>query len=119
MQSLAPAIQQAAGDPSNAVSMLMAAAAAFAGNTAAPSDSKNMAAAVNQFVADPQVAHVPAAGAVPGTEAHLPQGVDPAHAAGPAPDAAPLAAVAPARRTAGCPGPRTGSCPRRRACTRT
>ncbi|MCV7014404.1 hypothetical protein [Mycolicibacterium madagascariense] len=96
MQSLAPAIQQAASDPSNAVSMLMAAAAAFAGNTAAPSDSKNMAAAVNQFVADPQVAHVPAVGAVPGTEAHLPQGVDPAHAAGPAPDAAPLAAPAPA-----------------------
>ncbi|MDX1892585.1 hypothetical protein [Mycolicibacterium sp. 050158] len=94
MQSLAPAIQQAAGDPSNAASMLMAAAAAFAGNSAAPADSKNMAAAVNQFVADPQVAHVPAAGAIPGTEAHLPQGVDPAHAAGPVPDAAPLAAVA-------------------------
>ncbi len=85
MQSLGPAIQQAAADPSNAASMLMAAAAAFAGNSAAPTDSKNVAAAVNQFVADPQVAHVPAAGALPGTEAHLPQGVDPAHAVGPAP----------------------------------
>jgi len=92
MQSLGPAIQQAAADPTNAASMLMAAAAAFAGNSAAPSDSKNVAAAVNQFVADPQVAHVPAAGVVPGVEAHLPQGVDPAHAVGPAPDAAPLAA---------------------------
>ena len=76
MESLGPAIQQAAGDPTNAASMLMAAAAAFAGNSAAPSGSKNVAAAVNQFVADPQVAHVPAAGAIPGTEAHLPQGVE-------------------------------------------
>ena len=88
MESLGPAIQQAAGDPSNAASMLMAAAAAFAGNSAAPDSSKNVAAAVNQFVADPQVAHVPAAGALPGTEAHLPQGVNPAHAAGPAQGAA-------------------------------
>jgi hypothetical protein len=93
MQSLGPAIQQAAADPTNAASMLMAAAAAFAGNSAAPSDSKNVAAAVNQFVADPQVAHVPAAGVVPGVEAHLPQGVDPAHAVGPAPEAAPQAAA--------------------------
>jgi hypothetical protein len=103
MQSLGPAIQQAAGDPSNAASMLMAAAAAFAGNSAAPSGSKNVAAAVNQFVADPQVAHVPAAGAIPGVEAHLPQGVDPAHAAGPAPDAAPLAAPAPEAAPAPAP----------------
>ena len=95
MQSLGPVIQQAAGDPSNAASMLMAAAAAFAGNSAAPDSSKNMAAAVNQFVADPQVAHVPAAGALPGTEAHLPQGINPAHAAGPAPEAVPLAAPVP------------------------
>jgi hypothetical protein len=94
MQSLGPAIQQAAADPTNAASMLMAAAAAFAGNSAAPADSKNVAAAVNQFVADPQVAHVPAAGAAPGIDAHLPQGVDPAHAVGPAPDAVPEAAPA-------------------------
>lgn len=103
MESLAPAIQQAAGDPTNAASMLMAAAAAFAGNSAAPDSSRNVAAAVNQFAADPQVAHVPAAGAVPGTEAHLPQGVDPANAVGPAPEAAPLAAVAPAPE--GAPAP--------------
>lgn len=92
METLGPAIQQAAADPQGAASMLMAAAAAFAGNAAAPDDSKNVAAAVNQFAADPQ-AHVPAAGA--GPEAHLPAGVDPAHAVGPAPDAAPLAAPAP------------------------
>src|SRR3954466_7164207 len=86
MESLGPVIQQAAGDPTNAASMLMAAAAAFAGNSAAPSGSRDVAAAVNQFVADPQVAHVPAMGAVPGTEAHLPQGVNPANALGPVPE---------------------------------
>src|SRR5690348_9707222 len=59
MQTLGPAIQQAASDPTNAASMLMAAAAAFAGNSAAPSGSRNVATAVNDFVADPQVAHVP------------------------------------------------------------
>lgn len=94
MNSLGPAIQQAASDPTNAASMLMAAAAAFAGNSAAPSGSRDVAAAVNNFVADPQVAHVPAEGAVPGTAAHLPQGVDPLNAAGPAP--LPEAAAAPA-----------------------
>jgi hypothetical protein len=93
METLGPAIQQAAADPSGAASMLMAAAAAFAGNAAAPSDSKNVAAAVNQFVAEP-AAHVPAAGA--GPEAHLPAGVDPAYAVGPVPGAASIAAPAPA-----------------------
>jgi hypothetical protein len=105
MQGLAPAIQQAANDPSNATSMLMAAAAAFAGNSAAPADSKNMAAAVNQFVADPQVAHVPAVGAAPGVEAHLPQGIDPANAVGPAPDVPPEALVAAAPSGDVVPGP--------------
>ncbi len=78
--------------------MLMAAAAAFAGNAAAPADSRNVASAVNQFVADPPVAHVPATGAVPGTEAHLPAGRRPANAVGPAPEALPqaLPEVAPA-----------------------
>src|ERR1700742_3600184 len=80
MESLSPAIQKAAGDPYNAASMLMAAAAAFTGNSAAPTDSKNMASAVDQFVAQPAAAHVPAPGAAPGAEAHLPAGVDPAHA---------------------------------------
>ena len=45
--------------------------------------------------------HVPAPGAVPGTDAHLPAGVNPANAAGPVPDAmpevpTPVAAPAPA-----------------------
>ena len=87
VQSIGPAIERAAADPTNAASTLMAAAAVFAGDAAAPPDSKNVATAVNQFVA-----HVPAPGAVPGTVAHLPAGVDPAHAVGPVPDAAPLAA---------------------------
>ena len=117
MQSLSPAIQQAASDPSNAASMLMAAAAAFAGNTAAPADSRSLANAVSQFVSEPvgimppapaTTEHVPAAGVIPGAEAHLAPGVDPAHASGPVPDAAPLAAVttpAPAADPAPAPGP--------------
>ncbi len=90
VQSIGPAIQRAAADPTNAASTLMAAAAVFAGDATVPPDSKNVATAVNQFVA-----HVPAAGAVPGAEAHLPAGVDPAHAVGPMPEAAPVAAPAP------------------------
>ena len=82
VQGIGPAIQQAAADPTNAASMLMAAAAVFAGDAAAPADSRNVASAVNQFVA-----HNPAPGAVPGAEAHLPAGVDPAHAVGPVPEA--------------------------------
>ena len=58
MQSIGPAIQQAAADPTNAASMLMAAAAVFAGDSATPPSSKNVATAVNQFVADPG-RHVP------------------------------------------------------------
>jgi hypothetical protein len=100
VQSIGPAIQRAAADPTNAASTLMAAAAVFAGDATAPPDSKNMATAVNQFVA-----HVPAAGAVPGAEAHLPAGVDPAHAVGPAPEAAALAAPAPEALPAPAPAP--------------
>ncbi len=103
MQMLGPVIQQAAADPTNAASMLMAAAAAFAGDSAVPAGSRNVAAAVNQIVADPQVAHVPAAGVVPGTEAHLPAGVDPVHAVGPALEAAPEALPAPAPEAALAP----------------
>lgn len=129
VQSLSPAIQQAAGDPANAASMLMAAAAAFAGNSGVPVDSQHLATAVSQFVSDPPssipgtgiplpanvsvpgpapaaaVDHVPPAGVVPGAEAHLPPGVDPAHAAGPVPDAAPdpAPAAAPAAPAAGSP----------------
>jgi len=93
VEGLSPAIQKAASDPYNAVSTLMAAAAAFTGNSAAPTDSKNVATAVNSFVAQPAAAHVPAPGAVPGAEAHLPAGVDPANAVGPVQEA--LAAPAP------------------------
>ncbi|AGB25155.1 hypothetical protein Mycsm_04938 [Mycobacterium sp. JS623] len=106
VQGIGPVIQRAAADPTNAASELMAAAAAFAGNSAMPSDSRNVATAVNQFVA-----HVPAPGAVPGTEAHLPAGVDPAHAVGPVPQAAPVvapipeAAPAPAAVPAPAPAP--------------
>lgn len=130
MQSLSPAIQQAAADPGNAASMLMAAAAAFAGNSAATPDSQSLATAVNQFVSDPAAAtvlpanvpgtgiplpagvsvpgpasladsvHVPGPGVIPGTESHLLPGVDPAHAVGPVPDPAPLAAA-----TDPAPGP--------------
>lgn len=56
VQSLSPAVQQAATDPNNAASMLMAAAAAFAGNSAASPDSKSLASAVSQFVSDPSTA---------------------------------------------------------------
>ena len=82
VQGLGPVIQQAAADPTNAASTLMAAAAVFAGDAAAPADSRNVATAVNQFVA-----HTPAPGAVPGAEAHLPAGVNPANAVGPVPEA--------------------------------
>jgi hypothetical protein len=108
IQQLSPVLEQAAADPQNAASMLMAAASAFAGNSAAPADSRQVASSVNQFVKLPGVlnqllpaapnspapagppsaaipaTHAPAAGAVPGTEAHLPAGIDPAHVVGPA-----------------------------------
>ncbi len=102
METLGPAIQQAAADPTNAASMLMAAAAAFAGNAAAPSDSLNVASAVNQFVSEPQ-AHVPAAGA--GDQAHLPAGVDPAYSVGPIPMAVPKEEVPAPAAAAPAPAP--------------
>ena len=60
--------------------------------------------------------HVPAAGVIPGTEAHLAAGIDPAHAAGPMADAMPevpqmvaapvvQAAAAPAPEALPAPGP--------------
>ncbi|MCH9642532.1 MAG: hypothetical protein K0U71_12640 [Actinomycetia bacterium] len=106
MESIGPVIQQAALDPSNAASMLMAAAAVFAGDALAPQPSREVAAAVNEFVAAP-VAHVPATGAIPGTEAHLRAGANPAHAVGPVPEALPQAApeVADAAIPAAAPAP--------------
>src|SRR5215208_1953652 len=111
VQSLGPAIQQAAADPTNAASQLMAAAAVFAGNAAAPADSRNVASAVNQFVAAPEGAHVPAPGAVPGTVAHLPAGVNPAHAVGPVPAAVPAPAPAPTTAPAPAPAPAPDAVP--------
>jgi hypothetical protein len=103
VQSLGPVIQQAAADPTSAASMLMAAAAVFAGDMAAPAPSRDVASAVNQFVQP--VAHVPATGAVPGTEAHLPAGVNPEFAVGPAPDAAPAEVAHAIAPEAALPGP--------------
>ncbi|MGV0849607.1 Rv1157c family protein [Mycolicibacterium phlei] len=113
IQSIGPAIQQAAADPTNAASTLMAAAAVFAGDAIAPPASREVATAVNEFVA-----HTPAPGAIPGTEAHLPAGINPAHAVGPveelpAPEAAvpapevatPVAAPAPEAVPAAAPAP--------------
>ncbi|RAV11582.1 hypothetical protein DQP57_11075, partial [Mycobacterium colombiense] len=74
LSQLSPLIQQAATDPQQATQLLMAAAQAFAHNPTTPNESKNVAAAVNQFVAEPSapVQHVPAAGVEPGLQAHLP-----------------------------------------------
>jgi len=121
LSQLSPIIQQAAGDPGQATQLLMAAAQAFAHNPSAPTESKNVAASVNQFVQEPgapvpgapapapdaaPAEHVPGVGVVPGTQAHLPTGIDPAHAAGPAPIAAPPAAAPPVSAPApGAPAP--------------
>jgi hypothetical protein len=122
MSELSPIIQQAAANPEEATQLLMAAAQAFSRSPSAPEESKNVAASVNQFVGSPEAAstaHVVPPGVEPGTEAHLPTGIDPVHAAGPAPEAAapaapnavPVAAAgsapaaAPAPAPAAAPGP--------------
>jgi hypothetical protein len=99
LSQLSPIIQQAAGNPGQAAQLLMAAAQAFSHSPTAPSESKSVAKSVNQFVQEPgapagvtppdagPAPHVPAAGVEPGAQAHLPSGIDPAHAAGPAPAA--------------------------------
>ncbi|ATA27966.1 hypothetical protein MLM_1227 [Mycobacterium lepraemurium] len=118
LSQLSPLIQQAATDPQQATQLLMAAAQAFSHNPTAPTESKNVAAAVNQFVAEPDspvpngvtppdgapVQHVPATGIEPGLQAHLPTGIDPAHAAGLAPAAAVPSAPAPVAAPAAAPG---------------
>jgi hypothetical protein len=122
LAQLSPIIQQAASNPAQATQLLMAAAEAFTHNPTAPTESRNVAASVNQFVQEPTnpnlgspplgvaapgapapapngvtppdnspVPHVPPVGVEPGTQAHLPTGIDPAQAAGPAPVAAPVA----------------------------
>ncbi|BBY25006.1 Rv1157c family protein [Mycobacterium stomatepiae] len=140
LSQLSPIIQQAATDPDQATQLLMAAAQAFAHNPSAPTESKNVAASVNQFVQEPgaplpgapapapdaaPAEHVPGVGIVPGAQAHLPTGIDPAHAAGPAPLAgtphapvpgaapgpAPTPAAAPAPTPAAAPAPAPGAAP--------
>src|ERR1700760_1839765 len=99
LSELSPIIQQAAGNPEQATQLLMAAAQAFSHNPTAPDQSKNVAASVNQFVQAPSAAvpadpaaHIVPPGVEPGAQAHLPTGIDPVHAAGPGPEAAPAPA---------------------------
>lgn len=127
LAQLSPIIQQAAMNPAQATQLLMAAASAFAGNPAVPTESKNVASSVNQFVAEPTnpdsaalgvpaphgvalpeaipVPHVPPLGAEPGVQAHLPTGIDPSHAAGPAPAVAPTVTPPVAAPPASAPAP--------------
>jgi hypothetical protein len=112
LSQLSPIIQQAASNPGQATQLLMAAAQAFSHNQGAPSESRNVATSVNQFLAGPgsavpgapapdnvalpdgsPVPHLPAAGVEPGVQSHLPAGIDPVHAPGPGPVAAPPAAA--------------------------
>ena len=122
LAQLSPIIQQAASNPQQATQLLMAAAQAFAHTPAAPTESKNVATSVNQFVANPTsppeavvapdtgpVPHVPPPGVVPGTQSHLPTGIDPVHAAGPAPAAAP--APSPVSGPVAAPAAATGTAP--------
>ena len=60
---------------------------------------------MNQFVQAPNAAvpadpaaHIVPPGVEPGAQAHLPTGIDPVHAAGPAPEAAPAPAPRPPSR---------------------
>jgi hypothetical protein len=109
LTELSPIIQQAAGNPEQASQLLMAAASAFTHSPTAPDQSKSVAASVNQFVQAPNAAvpadlnqppgsaptaHIVPPGVVPGAQAHLPTGIDPVHAAGPGPEAAPAPAPA-------------------------
>jgi hypothetical protein len=139
LTELSPIIQQAAGNPEQASQLLMAAASAFTRNPTAPDASKSVASSVNQFVQTPKLpnaavpadlsealpagtapgsaptAHTVPPGVQPGAQAHLPTGIDPAHAAGPAPEAVPSPApptapgpavsAAPAAAPAAAPGP--------------
>jgi hypothetical protein len=89
LTELSPIIQQAAGNPEQATQLLMAAAQAFSRDPSAPEQSKSVAESVNQAAS---TAHVVPPGVEPGAQAHLPTGIDPVHAAGPAPEAAPAPA---------------------------
>ena len=123
LSELSPIIQQAAGNPEQATQLLMAAAQAFSHNPSAPEQSKSVAESVNQFVqSSPEsapTAHVVPPGVEPGAQAHLPTGIDPVHAAGPAPEAAapapanavPVAATPPAPAAPAGPAPAAAPVP--------
>jgi hypothetical protein len=125
LTELSPIIQQAAGNPEQATQLLMAAAQAFSHNPSAPEQSKSVAESVNQFVtSSPEAAstaHVVPPGVEPGAQAHLPTGIDPVHAAGPAPEAAapapapanavPVAATPPAPAAPAGPAPAAAPAP--------
>jgi len=125
LTELSPIIQQAAGNPEQATQLLMAAAQAFSHNPSAPEQSKSVAESVNQFVTSPpeaaSTAHVVPPGVEPGAQAHLPTGIDPVHAAGPAPEAAapapapanavPVAATPPAPAAPAGPAPAVAPAP--------
>jgi hypothetical protein len=100
LTELSPIIQQAAGNPEQATQLLMAAAQAFSRDPSAPEQSKSVAESVNQAAS---TAHVVPPGVEPGAQAHLPTGIDPVHAAGPAPEAAPAPAPANAVPVAAIP----------------
>jgi hypothetical protein len=129
LTELSPIIQEAAGNPEQATQLLMAAAQAFSRNPSAPEESKNVAASVNQFAGSPEAAstaHVVPPGVQPGTQAHLPTGIDPVHAAGPAPEAAPapanavpVAAAGSAPAAAPAPAPAAAPAPAPEAATPT
>ncbi len=125
LTELSPIIQQAAGNPEPATQLLMAAAQAFSHNPTAPDQSKSVAASVNQFVQAPNAAvptdlnqpagsaptaHIVPPGVEPGAQAHLPTGIDPVHAAGPGPEAAP-APAAPNAVPVAAPVPPAGPAP--------
>src|ERR1700757_1978854 len=82
LSQLSPIIQQAASDPAQATQLLMAAAQAFTHSPTAPTESKNLAASVNQFVQEP-------GSPVPGAPAPAPNNVNP-------PDTGPVPHVPPA-----------------------
>ncbi|WP_343576446.1 hypothetical protein [Mycobacterium sp.] len=114
LSELSPIIQQAAGNPEQATQLLMAAAQAFSKSPSAPEESKNVAASVNQFAQAPDAnstAHVVPPGVEPGAQAHLPTGIDPVHAAGPAPEAAPAPASANAVPVAATAAPAAAPAP--------
>ena len=66
IQQLSPVLQQAAANPDNAASMLMAAASAFTGNSSVPADSRQVASSVNQFLQQPSAIKLPSNVNLPG-----------------------------------------------------